>query len=719
MKKIILFALISFVFGSFAKSQTTYTSPNTSTTVTITDATGWNALPWVPTGGGAPKIFIISPLYTILVGPGGGNTVDLTGEANLTLTVQGKLGFYNGNNDLQLAATATVNIAAGGEIGYVSTGGCCSGNSSNNLVIGATNMSGPFSFVGPDQAVSGTPLTYSTHWITNAGSADWNTAGNWSNGVPSSTKNAFITDATTFDPIITINNAATSKLVVLANGLLTINSGGGVTVSDALDNSGTIVVKTGGSLVQTITSSLTNTGTFNVESTIPGGVQFIGSPINNIAANGFGITPTGTNGGQIIPQAICSPTAIATGSPYGNLLELRENPAVLSNCAQSLWHVKSSGTLEEGRGYSLSNATTTLVYTGTVNNGTVTFDDGGAGLTRQAGTIGQQDGTNTTTRGWHLVSNPYPSPITITAAMLTANFDEQVALYQDMGTPYNGTWKTFSSAGPDFLPVTVAVGQAFQIRNKTIGTSPNFVLNNSCRAVANPTFYKIMQFDYLKIALSNGTMADTTSIYFSSGATDNFDPSFDASRMIDGIQRPMIYSVVNNEQLSTNGLPVMNANDTKTVSISIRTEVHGAHTLTFTGVNTIGVDVFLKDLKLNTLQPVSEGYVYNFTTVAGDNRNRFELHLAADASTGISASNNSNFKVFPNPATGTTSLYLGTNHGFSNAAVTDVCGKTFQAYTLNENDSVKTLDLNGLNAGIYFIKLSGTSDASVIKLIKQ
>lgn len=717
MKKIILLPFICLLLGNYAISQTTYTSPNTTTTVTVTNAAGWHALAWTPAwnaGDPQPWTYVIQPNFTILVGPGGGNTVNLTGEANLTLTVQGKLGFYNGNNDLQLAATATVNIAAGGEIGYVSGGGCCTGNSSNNLVIGATNMSGPFSFVGPDQAVQGTPLTYSTHWLTNAGSADWSTAGNWSNGVPSSTKNAFITDATTFDPIITVNNAAVSRLVVLANGLLTINSGGVITTNDDVENSGTITVKSGGSFIQTAASGLTNTGVFNVERAIPGGVSFISSPINNAGVNSFGITTTGTNGGQVLTHQTtpCSSTMVDPTSPYGNLMEMHEDAALLTpaaNCAQELWFVKSAGTLTNGRGYSLTNGATTLNFTGTVNNGVVSY----AGLTRQGGNINNAV-PPVMTRGWHLVGNPYPSPIQLnTDDLLAMGFDAQIHLYNHNGA-YTGTWVSY----PPTTAVTIPVGQSFQIRS-TAGAG-NFSLNNTFRGgLGTTTFYKILANDFLKISLNNGIKTDTTNVFFTAGATDNFDPAFDANRMSDAIQHPMIYSLANGEALSYNALQPMNPSEVKAVPLGVRTEVHGAHSLTFTGINTLTATVTLEDLKLNVTQPVVEGYVYPFTTVSGDSQERFILHFTADATTGIATVKNNSVKLFPNPASGTTTLILSKDHGYNKAEITDVCGKTIQEFQLSENDNTKTLSLEGLYSGVYFIKLSGTADANVLKLIKK
>ena len=725
MRKALLLTLIGFGFGLVSNSQTTYTTP-ASGTATVQDITTWQAA-FTTTNvvTATPLIYTIQPSYTLIIGPTGAHTVNMPAGPTydfVTINVNGKLGFYQSNNNLTVPGTATVNIGVGGEIGFVhpSIGQCCVGNSATQISIGSDIYKAPFNYDGPQSVTQGTLLAQSTFW-TGATNTDWNTAGNWANIIPTYTCNAIIQDVAN-DPVIpaastyTVNKLILQPLAVLTiNGAVSPATGGALVAKNIIINDGTVTVKSGGSLVQTASSTtVTGTGTFNVESAIPGAVQFIGSPINTIAANGFGITPTGTNGGQIVPQPACSPTAIATGSPYGNLLELRENPTVLSNCAQSLWHVKSSGTLENGRGYSLANGAATLVYSGTVNNGSIAYN----GLTRQnTANLVTQDGLGST-RGWHLVSNPYPSPIKIDGAMLSGmGFDEQVQLYDHNGS-YTGVWVPFSTAATT-LPVTIAVGQSFQIRTTANPGSANFTLTNSCRVVGTPVFYKLLAKDYLQITLNNGVKTDATNIYFEAGASDAFDPAFDANRLSDDIQWPMIYSVVNDDNLSYNGLPVMNANDTKTVTIGVRTEVQGAHSLTFTGVNAMTSSILLKDLKLNSIQPVTEGYVYNFTTAAGDNKNRFEIHFSADG-LGISTNNTGSIKLFPNPVDGTTTLYLDVNHGFNHATITDVCGKTVQTFGLNENDNMKSIDMNGLNAGVYFLKLSGSGvDAGVTKLIKK
>ena len=60
-----------------------------------------------------------------------------------------------------------------------------------------------------------------TCWTGGAGTTSWNTAGNWTNGVPSASKSAEIVDAT-YDPVLDVN--ATVKYVIVSSGTLTLNN---------------------------------------------------------------------------------------------------------------------------------------------------------------------------------------------------------------------------------------------------------------------------------------------------------------------------------------------------------------------------------------------------------------------------------------------------------------------------------------------------------------
>ncbi len=557
-----------------------------------------------------------------------------------------------------------------------------------------------------------------TAYWTGTVNNSWINTGNWSGGnIPDATDNAIIPDVSggsgnfpTINTTVTIND-----IVVEAGATLTILANQSLTISGVLTNNGTITVASGGSLVQEDGSTLAGSGTYVVQRAVADGQRFIGSPVNNHSINGFGISPSGTNGGQIIPVTNplyrCNADSIAANSPYGNILELREDATVIDNCAQSLWHVKSSGNLSNARGYAVNvAAATTLSFTGTINNDDISYGS----LSRQADSLDQWNGNNTTTRGWHLVSNPYPSPITFTNGSLGADFDNQIQLFDG-----NSFVPFILSAGP----VTIAVGQGFQIRKTAVGGSSTFSVNNNMRVAGNPTFYRQQSpfNQYINITLSNSQYSDKSTLYFEADATSAFDSKYDANRLFGAKNIPLLYTQeTNGEYLAYNALPLLEVGTTQTVPVGVYDgSTPGEFTLSFDGITTLNATAMLEDLKLNTMQPVTEGSTYTFTTQAGDSRDRFLLHFEANLATGIINMTDQGVRLFPNPTTGETNLILTENHGFSKATVTDVSGRTVQTYELNKTNTKETLNTASLNNGIYFIQLTGSNSNQTLKLIKQ
>jgi hypothetical protein len=120
-----------------------------------------------------------------------------------------------------------------------------------------------------------------------------------------------------------------------------------------------------------------------------------------------------------------------------------------------------------------------------------------------------------------MISNPYPSPISLTAAQRTAmGFETQMQFWDsDLG------WITPAPTGT----VTVAVAQAFQVRVAGgVGATAIFTVDNSQRvATVGATFYKTDETsNYVNVTIGDGSYTNKTSIYFVDGATDAFDAAY-------------------------------------------------------------------------------------------------------------------------------------------------------------------------------------------------
>jgi hypothetical protein len=591
------------------------------------------------------------------------------------------------------------------------------GNNANLVIFNVT--SNPFlsciqvddvAFMNTNWSAAIDPIaSYSTLcfvWTGNT-NTNWNNAGNWSDGnLPSIGNNAIIPSSPFGGNFPTVNNnVELNQLNVQTGATLIVNGGFTLTVNNNLINDGQITIQSSGALVQALGSTLTGLGNYTIRRQVSAGNRFIGSPIDNHSISSFGITANGTNGGQIIPDQgnPCNSVSIDPTSPFGNIMEIIENPAsVLNNCAQSLWHVRSTGGMLNGRGYVAYASTPTLLsFNGTVNNGNISY----TGLTRQSGNIDQWNGTQT--RGWHLVSNPYPSPIRITNGDLGAGFDNSVYVFN----------------GSNFIPINlnvsdavIAVGQGFQIRKSIVGGTSDFSLNNALREGGNPVFYSqnpnITQ--YMNIGFSGPNGDSEVMVYFDDNANENFDPQFDANCLFGQPIHPKLYTTESDgEQLSIDARPTLANEPIQSIPLSVYDAGAGSHQLFFENLSSIPGVVFLNDLLLNTQNIITDGYVYNFTTHPGDSRDRFMLSIYGNNPVGIANVKDAKVMLFPNPANDQINLQLPLNHKFNSFEIVDITGRTCLLGNINNKDIVQTVSISNIENGIYFIRFIGSETVSL------
>lgn len=130
----------------------------------------------------------------------------------------------------------------------------------------------------------GTEVAGSSIWTGGGSDNNWNTTGNWDNGVPASVTNATIPPGGTM-PVVTMDNAICNNLVIDAGASVLINPGGALEVNGNLTNNGTLTIEsTGVSLSGSLIVNGTSTGNVTYNRTIPddGGMQhyhYISSPV--------------------------------------------------------------------------------------------------------------------------------------------------------------------------------------------------------------------------------------------------------------------------------------------------------------------------------------------------------------------------------------------------------------------------------------------------------
>jgi uncharacterized delta-60 repeat protein len=547
-------------------------------------------------------------------------------------------------------------------------------------------------------------------------SNDWNNAQNWNPAsVPLSGEDIVI-GVTPNNPEI-VTGVTVGSITLSSGASLIIDASGTITINGTLTNNGTIIIEEGASLVQTNGSTLTGNGVYTVNRTLPTAnlFHFIGSPISNIAVNNFGITPAvfnGTNGSQLIPQQSCNPLQLESNSPWANILELRENASPINNCSQSLWHVKSTGNLTNGRGYSTmayGNSAQGLSFSGTINNGDITYGS----LGNSTGNIIDPLGGNIT-RGWHLVSNPYPSPITFglsNNSLSNMGFDAQIQIWDAVNNVFI----------PSVNNTIIPVGQGFQIRNSG-GSSLNFTTTNSMRTTTSATFYEMPWEQFTTITLENTQHAMQTVIFFHPEATDGYDNKMEANRLFGGTEVPVLYTITDgNEKMAFNGYaPLFNEN--KTVIMGIYDGgTPGLFSLRFQDLNTMqSTTVTLEDTKLNTFTQMNEGSVYPFTTETGDERNRFRVHFNMLNDAILVSQTPSLFTIFPNPVEESVTVTFSDEEQAYRIQLHDISGKIIMSREIPSGTKNLQLNTQTLASGIYLMEIiSGSGERNGIKLIRK
>lgn len=498
-------------------------------------------------------------------------------------------------------------------------------------------------------------------------------------------------------------NFTVGILTIEANSTLT----GTVNLTEALNLVSGNLNTTGGSLrlksnatntayINDFTSGYTGSVTGNVTveryvNNTVNGFHYIGAPVggSNLSdwSNEFAIT--GPNNAQVIPQPTCDPNALAQGSPYGSLFDYRES--AVTTCYQSGWHVRSgTGSIGATQGFAgvIPNGTT-IDLTGTPTTGNV-----------NSAALSRTTANSTSTRGMHLVSNPYPSALDWYAVSnANSDLDGTAYLWLTSGG-YQGTYQPVNAITPGSS--FIGSSQGFFVEALAPGAVVNYT--NSMRVAGNNSFFRQGQaFDSrLILEVSGNGYADRTIVAFGDDFTHGYDREFDGKKMQSKGGVMTLYTQTNSayQRQATNALP--NDRSVKVVPVGFAPGANGTFTFNATDLGTFasGTLIYLEDKKTGTLQNLMLSPEYTFAGGLGDAEDRFLLHFVPGIEwSTLSASCNGN--------DGALVLDLGSSEmngtiiSWDTYEVTDAAGSPVTTGT-NANG---TINLNNLLPGTYTVTL--------------
>ena len=411
--------------------------------------------------------------------------------------------------------------------------------------------------------------------------------------------------------------------------------------------------------------------------------HFMGSPVNSPALSQFGASGTP---GFVTPEPNCDETRLAGTSVYGTVFTYHESNG--ASCAEAQWKVETSGTAQNGLGYSILRAGTgTLTLSGTANlNSSYTVSN----LTNSGWSNTSLQG-RPYDAGWQLVANPYQATIVIDPTLNQGSFDAQVQVWD-------------VAAGHYILTNTIAPFQAFMVHKTSAGGTASYIIAASERTRNAGTFHQLSAEQLTVVATNNTTgLADQIIVGFNQNATDSFDSQLDANKLPGNLDRHTLYSVNRGKWMENNILHDIAG--TSTVPVGFEPGKTGNFTLSFNNVNTFDPTsyIYLEDRKQNVMYNVRNGD-YNFTADSADNWNRFVLHFTPAAQIATTDGNCS--------AAGNISIQQPGTANW-NYSLTDVNNATITTGTLNQNQPVTV----SVNPGTYTLTLTDTNNYVAVKTI--
>jgi len=485
--------------------------------------------------------------------------------------------------------------------------------------------------------------TNTTNWSGGTSSV-WNLAGNWDNGIPTSSSLANIPEVGTA-PIISSTATVGNLNITEADGL-TISSGGSLIV--------------GG----TSTGNVTYNRTLTIDADNAKSWHLVSSPVSgeimtDIRANNNLLT----NGSSLVSFATYDNTTDANGDwvYFGNT---------------------ATDALTNGRGYSAKVSSGDLSFTGTINTSNVSI-----ALTQGSGGSGNN---------FNLLGNPYTSSIN-SGDFITQNTSEltqaEIYVWEEASEQY---LTKLSSAN-----FKVSPAQGFFVE---ASSTNSVVFSKGIQSHETDNFQKSVNTrPEVKLNVTDGSLNRFADIYYINGTTTGFDNGYDG-KLFGGVSHSFaVFSNLvdnsNTEKYQIQSLPDSNY-ENMVVPIGGKEIVFTAEALNLPS----GIKVFLEDRELSKftrLDEVNSSYKITLGSALSGS-GRFFLHTRSSAlSTDDIAL--SGINIF---ATNKNTLRVtGVNDTNTSIKIYNILGKKILD-TSFASKGVADVNLPNFTSGVYIVQLT-------------
>lgn len=539
------------------------------------------------------------------------------------------------------------------------------------------------------------PVSVGIHWTGNEDTA-WNKTANWiPKKVPTLTWPAIIPQRTN-QPSIGNNVAANAKrLSIQAGAIVTVNSGGTLTVSDEIYNEN-------GTSGLVLNSTAAGTGSLiydydNVQATVKRYIPqnetawyFLSTPVASQTIRNTTWTPSGTHGDG-------TGYDLYVWDEPSSCWVYNLNDSASASATYITWpEAHPESTFVPGRGYlyGLLGASATKEFAGALNNGVISRN-----VTKSA-TAAQS------VRGFNFLGNPYPSSIDWKA---NAGFTRNVL--KSSGTGYD-VW-IWSQSATNYGVYNSGDADGVGTNNATRYIVPMqgfmvLAVNNGAFSFNNNARVHNEAGSWLRSATSSGSgLVSLTLASLSGSGSDQVDIRFGypesqegALKLFSSVQTaPSLYVPLNSENYSV--LRLTEVNDYPRIPVSFKVGESGRYTITCQFDPSTTDTLYLQDKLTGTIIDFQEQPSYTFSASTADVSNRFVLYFGAVPS----KDNLVDAAVYLR--SGVLTVDLSTLNDLYEVTLYDLNGNALGHKSLSGG---QTTTFQVGNRGVYFVKLrSGTA----------
>lgn len=458
----------------------------------------------------------------------------------------------------------------------------------------------------------------------------------------------------------TLSTAASVRsMVISGSGQITLNSGGELTVTNDIENDGTVNVSAGASLHQTHNGSDQNSGsgTYNVSQTgSTSSLEFnaFSSPTKNSS-----ITTTFSS---INPCDIY----IFDGNNQEWTYDYASGYSTSCNGSTVTFGAANvisggDGNMDVARGYFVPGAaTSTKTFSGSLHNG-----DYAVPIYQKV----NPSGVNWSGDDWNLVGNPYPGGLNATAfwnenAVNNTRITDAIYFWDDdnsEGAGYDenddyASWNlmggTASSNEGGNPNGTINVAQGFWV---IANSSTSIVFNNSMRSGQTAQFYKqaenpVKNAPKAWISVSNSSgYYNQVLVGFSNYGSDDID-AYDAIKL-SGNDHISLSTMSDTTKLIIQSLPSLQLEQTKVIPLYLKSTKEGVHTFKIDDLFDLdNAEILLEDRVSLKTYDLKSDLVAMYLSGKQEYANRFFLNITkkdsdSDGTTSVNDKLSDNLKV--------------------------------------------------------------------------